>query len=214
MMNAIQLEEDRAYRKNLSSNGLIYLGFEEHPIKVVNLSLTGFLAELSDTHSKHRIKDIFNSLQVSPRVDIYLPEMRVAGEAEVVRVEAVDDGLLIGIEFRDLSYDIDNLLYNRRAYRKNINALGELVIDGNEYVFTTQNVSVDGLMVRVARVLDVEAGRRLHFRFKELQLEGEAEVIWAELDEQSTLFGLKYVHLEQEAFPGVPRFVRNQVISA
>lgn len=214
MMNAIQPEEDRAYRKNLSSNGLIYLGFEEHPIKVVNLSLTGFLAELSDTQPGHRIKDIFNSLQVSPRVDIYLPEMRVAGEAEVVRVEATDEGLLIGIEFRDLSYDIDNLLYNRRAYRKNISTLGEIAVDGNDYVFTTQNVSVDGLMVRVARVLDIAAGSRLTFSFRELRLEGEAEVIWAEVDEHSTLLGLKYVHLEREGFPGVPRFVRDQVLSA
>lgn len=213
MMNATQPEENRAYRKNLNSHGLIYLGFEEHPIKVVNLSLTGFLAELSDKHPKERIKDIFNSLQVSPRVDIYLPDMRVAGEAEVVRVEAVDDGLLIGIEFRDLSYDIDNLLYNRRAYRKNISTLGELAIDGNEYVFTTQNVSVDGLMVRVARVLGVEAGSRLSFSFKDLQLEGEAEVIWVELDEHSTLLGLKYVHLERDVFPGVPRFVRDQTLS-
>ena len=214
MINTIQLEENRAYRKNLSSNGLIYLGFEEHPIKVINLSLTGFLAELSDKHAEHRIKDIFNSLQVSPRVDIYLPDMRVAGEGEVVRVEAVDDGLLIGIEFRDLSYDIDNLLYNRRAYRKNISTLGEIVIDGNNYVFTTQNVSVDGLMVRVARVLDVEVGSRSAFSFKELQLEGEAEVIWVESDEHSSLLGLKYVHLEREVFPGVPRFVRDQALSA
>lgn len=214
MMNAMQTEENRAYRKNLSSQGLIYLGFEEHPIKVINLSLSGLLAELSDKHPQHRIKDIFNSLQVSPRVDIYLPNMRIAGEAEVVRVEALDDGLLIGIEFRDLSYDIDNLLYNRRAYRKNLNTLGEIVIGGNDYVFTTQNVSVDGLMVRIARVLDVDTGSQLAFSFKELRMEGEAEVIWVELDEHSTLLGLKYMHLARDSFPGVPRFVRDQVLSA
>lgn len=214
MTNTIQIEENRAYRKNLSSHGLIYLGFEELPIKVINLSLSGFLAELSDKQPENRIKDIFNSLQVSPRVDIYLPDMRVAGEAEVARVEAVDGGLLIGIEFRNLSHDIDNLLYNRRAYRKNLSALGEVVIADNDYVFTTQNVSVDGLMVRVARVLDVEIGSRVAFSFKELQVEGEAEVIWVDVDEHTTLLGLRYVHLERDLFPGVPRFVRDQVLSA
>jgi hypothetical protein len=214
MTNTIQIEENRAYRKNLSSQGLIYLGFEELPIKVINLSLSGFLAELSDKQPENRIKDIFNSLQVSPRVDIYLPDMRVAGEAEVARVEAVDGGLLIGIEFRNLSHDIDNLLYNRRAYRKNLSALGEVVIADNDYVFTTQNVSVDGLMVRIARVLDVEVGSRVAFSFKELQVEGEAEVIWVDVDEHTTLLGLRYVHLERDLFPGVPRFVRDQVLSA
>ncbi|MCQ8104414.1 PilZ domain-containing protein [Methylomonas sp. SURF-2] len=214
MTNTTQMEEHRAYRKNVSCQGLIYLGFEELPIKVINLSLSGFLAELSDKQPGHRVKDIFNSLQVSPRVDIYLPDMRIAGEAEVVRVETVDAGLLIGIEFRDLSYDIDSLLYNRRAYRKNLNTLGEIVIGAGEYVFTTQNVSVDGLMVRIARVLDIQTGSRVSFSFKDQQVEGEAEVIWVDFDEHTTLLGLKYVHLQRDQLPGVPRFVRDQVLSA
>ena len=211
-MNAIQQAENRAYRKNLSSYGLIYLGFEEHPIKVINLSLTGFLAELKDKHPGHRIKQIFHNLQSSPRVDIYLPDMRLAGEAEVVRAEITDAGLLIGIEFSNLSYDIDNLLYNRRAYRKNISALGEIIIDESEYVFTSHNVSVDGLMARIARIVQVPIGQQLSFSFKDLELQGEAEVVWIEHDENSTLLGLKYLHLERDFIPGVPRFVRDETV--
>lgn len=214
MINVTPPTENRAYRKNLSSYGLIYLGFEEHPIKVINLSLSGFLAELRDNHPEHRIKDIFHSLQGSPRVEIYLPDMRIAGEAEVVRVEAEEGALLIGIEFRNLSYDIDNLLYNRRAYRKTMSALGEIVINGNDYVFTTQNVSVDGLMARIARRLDVRIGSQFRFGFKELDLEGEVEVVWVEHDESSTLLGLRYLHLERDFIPGVPRFVRDEALSS
>jgi len=214
MMNTAPQTENRAYRKNLSSYGLIYLGFEEHPIKVINLSLSGFLAELQDEHPEHRIKEIFNSLQSSPRVDIYLPDMRLAGEAEVVRAEIAENGLLLGIEFRNLSYDIDNLLYNRRAYRKNISALGEIFINDGEYIFTSHNVSVDGLMARIARIIQVPVGGNLSFSFKDLDLQGEAEVVWIDHDEHSTLLGLKYLHLERDLIPGVPRFVRDAVLSA
>jgi hypothetical protein len=209
MMNVTQPVGSRAYRKNLSSSGLIYLGFEEHPIKVVNLSLTGILAELTDQHPEQRIKEIFQCLQDSRRVDIFLPEMRIAGEADVVRVEAQEKGLLIGVEFRSLAYDIDNLLYNRRAYRKNISGLGEVTIDGCDYVFTSHNVSVDGLMACIARDIDVPVGTCLSFSFKDLNLNGEAEVVWVEHEEHSTVLGLKYLHLERALIPGVPRFVRD-----
>jgi hypothetical protein len=204
MIKAMPNAEHRAYRKNLSSHGLIYLGFEELPIKMVNLSLSGFLAELRDTGA-----DLFQRLQVAPRIDIFLPDMRVAGEAEVVRVESLDSGLLIGIEFRKLSYDIDNLLYNRRAYRKRMNTLGEIQVDDVECVFTTQNVSVDGLMARIARIVRLEPGRRLAFSFKDPDIQGEADVVWVDHDEQSTWLGLKYVYLERDFIPGVPRFVKD-----
>jgi hypothetical protein len=203
MIKALPNAEHRAYRKNLSSHGLIYLGFEELPIKVVNLSLSGFLAELSVTGA-----DLFQRLQVAPRIDIYLPDMRIAGEAEVVRVERVDAGLLIGIEFRKLSYDMDNLLYNRRAYRKRMNTLGEILVDDVECVFTTQNISVDGLMACIARLIRLEPGKRLTFSFKDPDIQGEADVVWVEHDEQSTWLGLKYVYLESDCIPGVPRFVK------
>ena len=204
MIKAIPNPEHRAYRKNLSSHGLIYLGFEELPIKLINLSLSGFLAELTTTGS-----DLFQRLQVAPRVDIYLPDMRIAGEAEVVRVENVDAGLLIGIEFRQLSCDTDNLLYNRRAYRKHMNTLGEILVDDVECVFTTQNVSVDGLMARIARIIRLEPGKRLTFSFKDPDIQGEADVVWVEHDEQSTWLGLKYTYLERDFIPGVPRFVKD-----
>lgn len=204
MIKALPNAEYRAYRKNLSSHGLIYLGFEELQIKVVNLSLSGFLAELTAAGP-----DVFQRLQVAPRIDIYLPDMRLAGEAEVVRVESLDAGLLIGIEFRQLSYDTDNLLYSRRAYRKHINTLGEILVDDVECVFTTQNVSVDGLMARIARIIRLEPGKRLTFSFKDPDIQGEADVVWVEHDEQSTWLGLKYTYLERDFIPGVPRFVKD-----
>lgn len=198
--------ENRAYRKNLTSQGLLYLGYQEHPIKIVNLSLTGLLAELVDSPPVNGIKDIFNALQVSPIVDIYLPEMRVVGEAEVVRAEASDHGFQIAIEFRHLSYDADNLLYSRRAYRKSMTAPGHIVLDGVDYAFSTENVSVDGLMIRMLGVVKVREGSIADFDFKHLDLRGQAKVIWVEYDEFSTLIGLQYQHLARGDFTGIPNF--------
>lgn len=198
--------ENRAYRKNLTSTGLIYLGFVEHEIRLLNISLTGLLAELK---LDANLKDVFEALQVSPVIDIYLPEMRLAGEAEVVRVDAIENGFNIGLEFRNLTYDIDNLLYNRRAYRKNLTAPGHIVFNGHDYTFNTENVSVDGLMIRVLGIVEVEIGTLTHFDFKHLELQGDAQVVWVDHGPSSTLMGLQYLRLERDEIKGIPQFVRS-----
>jgi len=38
---------DRPCRKNLPSHGLIYMGEEEQEITIINISITGVLAELN-----------------------------------------------------------------------------------------------------------------------------------------------------------------------
>ena len=207
-MNVVTSKEKRAYRKRLSSDGLIYLGFEEHQIRVINLSITGLLAVFREEATVNGIKDIFRSIQVSPIVDVYLPDIRVAGEAEVVRAESTEEGLQIALEFRNLSYDVDNLLYNRRAYRKNMTAPGQLIINETVYAFNTENVSVDGIMAHIQGKVEAETGAKVHFSFKHLELQGEAEVIWIEQGARSTLLGLKYLRLERDSIPGVPHFVR------
>ncbi|MDD1620250.1 MAG: PilZ domain-containing protein [Methylococcaceae bacterium] len=197
--------ENRAYRKSLAGTGLIYLGFVEYEVRVLNLSVSGFLAELKLDVD---LKDVFEALQVSPVIDIYLPEMRLAGEAEVVRVDSIENGFHIGIEFRNVSYDVDNLLYNRRAYRKNMTASGHMVINGLGHAFSTANVSVDGLMIRILGHVDVEEGAVTHFDFKHLELQGDARVVWVDTDDNSTLMGLQYIRLERDEIKGVPQFVR------
>jgi len=198
--------ENRAYRKNLTSHGLLYMGYEEHEIWVVNLSLSGLLAVLKVKPQINDIKDIFSALQVSPIVDFYLPEIRLAGEAEVARAEATEDGFQIAIEFRNLSYDTDNLLYSRRAYRKNMTAPGHIIFNDTDYAFNTENVSVDGLMIRMLGRIDVAEGTVTGFEYHHLGLSGEATVIWSEHDDISTLMGLQYLHMERDSIKGIPNF--------
>ncbi|TPQ25273.1 PilZ domain-containing protein [Methylomonas koyamae] len=198
--------ENRAYRKSLASHGLLYLGQEEHEILVLNLSITGVLTLLKVKPSFAGIKDIFRALQVSPIVDFYLPEINLAGEAEVVRAESVDAGFQIAIEFRNLTYDVDSLLYRRRAYRKSISAAGHIVFNDTDYAFNTENVSIDGIMIRMLGRIEVEEGTVTSFDFQELGEEGEAKVVWVEYDDISTLMGLQYLHLRRGEIVGVPKF--------
>ncbi|MFW5444196.1 MAG: PilZ domain-containing protein [Methylococcaceae bacterium] len=201
------LEEQRSYRKKIASHGLIYLGGEERDISVRNLSITGLLAELADNSASFDIRDVFQLIKLSTSIDIYLPEMRLAGEAEVVRADIVDGLIHLALEFRNLSYDVDTLLYKRKAYRKNMTAPGQIVFNNKKYDFFTKNISVDGLMILMKETIDVDEGTLTIFDFKRLNLRGKIKVIWVDhgLD-GSTLIGLQYVQMEKDKIKGIPRF--------
>ncbi|MGZ8916445.1 MAG: PilZ domain-containing protein, partial [Methylobacter sp.] len=116
----MNLDLNRPYRKNLMSHGLIYMGGEEQEITIKDISLTGVLAELKSDLVGKDAKDIFSMLSASTLIDLYLPEMRLAGEAEVVRVDMLEDHISLALEFRNVSYDVDNQLYKRKVYRKSM----------------------------------------------------------------------------------------------
>jgi len=204
-------EEKRSYRTCLSSHGLIYLAGKELEISVRNLSITGLLAELDTNAYVLSVDEIFKTLELSVTIDLYLPEMRLAGEVDVVRAETIGDHIYLGLEFRNLSYDVNNLLYKRKAYRKALSSSGEIIFKDKPYVFLTKNVSIDGLMVFLKESLDVKVGTVTTFDFPQLNLEGEVKVIWVENeDDGSTLIGLQYVQMVRESIKGVPGFISDR----
>lgn len=199
---------ERSYRKNLKLNGLIYFGGEEQNIVVKNLSITGLLAELhSKPGSQQSIEDIFDALKLSTRLDLFLPEMNLTGEAEVIRVDMVNDSLLLALEFKNLSFESDNFLYSRKEYRKRMQVAGKILLNGEYQDFKTVNVSVVGLMIQIKKKIDVAENSITTLEFEQHHLDGEVKVIWIEhVSDSDTLMGLQYLSKENTVITGIPRF--------
>lgn len=198
---------DRSCRKNLMSYGLIYMGGEEQKITIINISITGVLAELNSNGKDIDVKDIFNILLTSTIIDLYLPDIRLAGEAEVVRVDVNNDHILLALEFKNITFDIDQNLNKRKAYRKIMSDPGLILLNGEYHEFNTVNVSVEGLMIRLTESLSVKEGTITRFEFNKLNLKGEVEVIWVDLiPDAGILIGLHYVNMNTDKITGIPRF--------
>ena len=203
-MNSMLL---RPYRKNLTSHGLIYLAGEEQAITVKNISITGVLAQLDSKIGKSDIKDIFNTLLTSTIIDLYLPEMRLAGEVEVIRVDLQDNHILLALEFKNVNYDVNDLLYRRKAYRKNLPGPGHILFNGEYMDFNAVNVSIDGIMIHLEENIHVESGLITVFEFRRLELDGEIKVVWVDhMPDGGTLMGLQYVRMQRSSIKGIPEF--------
>lgn len=203
------VELPRAFRKDLHMQGLLFLNGEERNIIIKNLSITGLLAELNQKKGADQdIKELFQSLRTSTFVDMFIPSMRLAGEMEVIRADIESDKILIALEFRNISYDVEDFIYRRKAYRKSMPGLGRIYLNGAYHPFTAINVSVEGLMIQLDEAIHIEQlGMKAPFQFEKLRLIGEARIIWVEHpQEHETLMGLRYEHLEHGEYNGIPRF--------
>jgi hypothetical protein len=196
------------YRKKLTSVGFIFLAGVEHEIIIRNLSITGLFIELSPNTELIDIHDLFASIQTySASVDLVIPDMRLAAEAEVVRADMVDGLIYMGLEFKNISYDVEGFIYKRESYRKKMDGLGNIEFAGQNYQFRTRNVSVDGLMILINESVVLEEGAVAKFDFPKLDLKGEVEVIWKDYDNDgNTVIGLHYIHMTKSSVKGIPVF--------
>ncbi|GFO71063.1 hypothetical protein BJAS_P0276 [Bathymodiolus japonicus methanotrophic gill symbiont] len=195
------------FRKNFALSGLLFIGNVEHEMQVLNLSISGILAAIDTSANLLNERDVFLLLQQSSIVDIYIENLNLSGEAEIVRVDMDDEKILIGMEFKQISYDVENLLYKRKAYRKSMTAPGQALIAESFYEFMTRNVSVDGIMIYIDEHVDLQLNMIIEFKFDKLHLYGESRVIWFEYDETgSTVIGMEYLHMEKSEITGIPRF--------
>jgi hypothetical protein len=200
----------KSYRTHLASRGLVFLGNEELEMKIKNLSLTGVLAELFPGESVKTVQDVFNAISSSAIVDMYLPKLQLAGEVEVVRAEEVDGVILLGLEFKNIAYEVNDIIYKRKAYRKNMVAKGFIVLRGGLHAFETRNVSVEGLMIYLDSSFNVPEGLVTDFDFGELGLKGKIKVIWCDkIDDDSTLMGLQYISMQNTKDLRLPNFQLN-----
>ncbi len=201
------LQARQNYRKKLASTGLVYVAEKERGFIVRNLSITGLLGEMEPDPGSGDARKVYEAMQSATDVDIYLREMHLAGEAAVVRTDFIDAHIYFALEFRNIMYDVDNYLYKRKAYRKNTRASGTIAFSGKTHEFSSENVSIEGLMIRIPGKLRVQKDAMGRFDFSALDIRGLARVVWVDFDAQGdTLMGLHYEQLEKAGFRGLPSF--------
>lgn len=201
-------ESNRFYRKNLITNGLCYINGKELEVSIVNMSITGVLVQLSyESLYSSDVDNTSNNALVSTVIDFYLPQLRLAGTAEVIRMTQKEDYIWLALKFKDISYNVENLLYKRKVYRKNMSVAGKILLNDEYHDFHTVNVSVEGLMIRLVGTVNVTEGLTTTLEFNNTSFKGKVEAVWTETDEEgNTLIGLKYIHMNAREIKGIPRF--------
>jgi hypothetical protein len=62
-------------------------------------------------------------------------------------------------------------------------------------------------MIQLAETVVIAKGISTTFEFNNLNLKGEAQVVWMDIDSAGkTVVGLKYINMNTDKITGIPRF--------
>ena len=85
----------------------------------------------------------------------------------------------------------------RKMPRKVVRARGVVLINGHEYMFSTEDLSTDGAQLRVVGDVEAPEGLEIELSIEDIDVAARGEVCWSNPDEQNiTLIGLKFNDLE------------------
>jgi hypothetical protein len=191
------IQDRKEYRKSFTSNGSIYLGGEKLHFKGYDISVRGMQIELTQGTLVQNVSDVAQIIESNSTAEIYVDELRLTGEVELIWVRDDEDKILIGLEFRDVMHNAEKLWRKRRYYRKNLVKTGVLIIKDREMDFECKNFSVEGLCLRVTSHEDTKILARDNAKVisEQLSLDALAKIAWVNRNEDDELItlGLRYL---------------------
>ena len=185
----------RCERISFDTVGYILVGNEELSISVVNISLTGFLANIEPTVLMSTVRELFQGISEHKFIEFNLVELNISGICTTVWSKTVEGRFLTGFEFYDSKYDSSVMKSKRRFYRSGRTLTGVIEHKGLNYNFTTTNTSHLGMMALVNGSAEFNKNDKVQFEITGKKMFGIAKVVWFKYDVQgvNALAGLEFV---------------------
>ena len=185
----------RCERISFDTVGYILIGSEELSVSVVNISLTGFLANIEPTVLMPTVRELFQGISEHKFIEFNLVELNISGICTTVWSKTVEGRFLTGFEFYDSKYDSSVMKSKRRFYRSGRTLTGVIEHKGLNYNFTTTNTSPLGMMALVNGSVEFNKNDKVQFEITGKNMFGIAKVVWFKYDVQcvNALAGLEFV---------------------
>ena len=85
---------------------------------------------------------------------------------------------------------------HRQTPRKVIRASGNILINGHEFMFSTEDLSAEGAQLRINGSVEAPVGLELELSIDEIDVAARGKVCWSRADDDATLIGLKFSDIE------------------
>ncbi len=192
------VQERKEYRKSYNSSGQIFIAGELLDFISYDVSVAGICIEVVPGLLLSEISDFEALLKENDLVELYVKDLMLTGEANIVWVKQDKGKILLGLEFRDVMYNAEKLWRTRRFYRSAKAFTGYVVVNDQRVDFTGINVSVDGLAIQLKHGnSQIESGDVIKLLVNEFDIKGLGKVIWVKsLDANTTELGLRYLNLD------------------
>ena len=187
-------QDRKEYRKNYNSSGQLYVAGELLDFISYDISVKGILVEIVPGSLLTEISDFEILLKEDNIAEIYVKDLMLTGEAEIAWVRQDKGRILLGLEFKDVMSNATKLWRKRRYYRSKRKFYGYLIADGQRINFEGNNISSEGLEIKLDQIHSVlKPGCLVKLDVDELDIKGVGKIIWVNVaDDETCVLGLRY----------------------
>ncbi|GAB4278104.1 MAG: hypothetical protein Kow0065_24470 [Methylomicrobium sp.] len=192
-------QERKEYRKNFTSSGKLHFAGETLDFIGHDVSVNGILVEVKPGKLLTTFKDFESCVNENSSAEIFVQDLMLTGEVEIIWVRQKEGKILMGMAFRHVIYNADRLWLKRQYYRKKQSFEGFLEFDDQRIEFEGKDISMDGLMVYVQHPHEnLRANTIVSLYSEPLQLKATAKICWVqhESEDGGALLGLRYLTSE------------------
>ncbi len=194
-------QDRKEYRKSFNSSGQLYVAGEFLDFIGYDVSVKGILIEVVPGLLLAKIDDFEALLKENNSAEIYVKDLMLTGETDIVWAKMENGKIMLGLEFRDVMYNAEKLWRKRRTYRSNNKFSGYLIVDKKSIDFQGLNLSVDGMALKLnQQESSLKPGNIIKFQMHSTDSRGVAKIVWINAnDPESCILGLKYLAVVEEA---------------
>lgn len=187
-------QDRKEYRKNFNAEGQLFVGGETLQLNCYDVSLKGAMVEVSPGELLTSIEDFETLVNEDRQAAVFVAELMLAGEVDVVWVKRERNRIMMGLEFRDVVHNAHKLWRKRRGYRKVEAFTAELFIDKERFSVEGINRSVEGMCLKLAGTHpSIRENAPVKVLVAELGFSALGKVVWVDGNELTTRFGLQLV---------------------
>ncbi|MGY6276918.1 PilZ domain-containing protein [Methylomonas sp. MgM2] len=191
------LRERKEYRKNFSAVGQLNMGGEILQINCYDVSVKGVMIEVLPGQLLRTIADFEAFLAENRCAEIFVDELMLSGEVNVVWVREDQNRIMMGLEFEEVVYNAEKLWIKRRDYRKTESFVVELSVDNQKWQVEGINRSKNGLSVALpAPHPSIKINAPVKVQVKDFGLAALGKIVWINESEESIKVGLQILSID------------------
>lgn len=161
-----------------------------------DVSVNGAMIEVTPGKLLTTVQDFEKLLAEDDSAEIFVEELKLAGEVRIVWVRQERNRIMMGLEFESVVHHANKLWLKRRGYRKTEPFSAELFIDKNWLHVEGINRSVKGLCVRLSgHQPEIKLDAPIKLQIKEFDLVAVGKVVWVETAAETTSIGLQIMSI-------------------
>jgi hypothetical protein len=190
------LKDRKEYRKKLNATGQLHVGGETLPLSCYDVSVKGAMVEIIPGELLATIEDFEALIGENRRAEIYVEDLMMSGEVDIIWVKQEHKHILMGVEFLNVVHNANKLWRKRRNYRKEQPFSAELFVETDHFQVEGINCSKEGVCLRMAGnhpTLKVDILVKL--KVQQFALNALGKVMWIKRDGEIITLGLQIITL-------------------